>query len=479
MKVLWYMLFLIVSAIFSVPALLVLSNPKKTSKSLWLQELGVLSFASSLYFYGLLLARYSSFLIPGFYFLTAQIPILVNTMFQASSAPEESDRYWAEVVWAEQCMAIRHKWFLYAPVISIIAVVVITLSIDVLAAIVYFTTTVPSTEATLAFIRIPMLTVLSIETAYLPVRIGISLFESLSIPVRRRFLSVSLANILPIGMIIATLLWTFSSSAMVPTQTDVRFHLAYFPAVLSIVAGFFVFTCLPSIMGFIQGARQQSLLLERRTDMLTEAIQILRIPKVDFHIPALTALAAKLQKHRKRFVNADKSVEKALQLDDQKKEQEALSTTQPWWNRPGTYRTTADSTNVRPQPLSAAKAGSELDDRAFDKDSDEFRHAYHDARPYDLRFQYLDWLNSLAERLQMTTSDLQAKPEPAAEQKAALAWADSYDDDRRELREKASRVKPNAVGAALFGTVVTTVVSIVLTGLGSWLWTYVAQTLPS
>jgi hypothetical protein len=79
----------------------------------------------------------------------------------------------------------------------------------------------------------------------------------------------------------------------------------------------------------------------------------------------------------------------------------------------------------------------------------------------------------------MTAGDLQTKPEPAAELKAALAWVDSYDEDRREFREKARRAKPDTIGAALVGTVVTSVVSVTLTGFGSWLWTYVAQTLPS
>jgi hypothetical protein len=477
MKVLWYVLFVIVSTIFNgIPALLIFSNLKKTSQSLWLQELAALSFAGSLYFYGLLLARYSSFLIPGFYFLTAQIPIFVNTAFQATSVPEDRDRYWAELTWAQQCMSIRHKWFRIAPTISIIAVTVVTFSISVLVAIVYFTTTVPSTEATLAFIRIPMLTVLLIEAIYLPVQVGISLFESLSIAVRRRLLSVSLANLLPTGMVIATLLWTFSSSANVPDYAGVTFRPVYFPAQLFIVAGYFVITCLPSIMGFIQAARQQSLLLERRADTLTEAIQILRIPKVDFHIPALTALIKKLRKNRMNYVDADKSIKRALQIDDQEAEQDTLPSAQPVWDGPGYRRPISGSANVHRPPPGAANAGS---GEAFGEDSGEFKSAYHDARPYDLRFQYLDWIHSLVGRLQMTAGDLQTKPEPAAELKAALAWVDSYDEDRREFREKARRAKPDTIGAALVGTVVTSVVSVTLTGFGSWLWTYVAQTLPS
>ena len=476
-KVLWYALFLIVSIVLSGIALSSLSDLRKTSRSWLRQEAGPLSLAGSIYLYGLLLAKYSSFLIPGFYFVAAQIPIFVNTAFQASSVPEDRDRYWYEIIWASECQSVRYRWLQLASIFSIVAYGFITVSLSVLVAIVYFTTTVPSTAATLAFIRIPMLSVLLAGVVFLPAQVAISLFESLSIPARRRLLSVSLAELVPTGMIIATLLWTFSSSANVPDHAGIRFHLAYFPAVLLILAVYFAITCLPSILGFIQGGRQQSLLLERRTDTLTEAIEILRIPKVDLHIPVLTALVTKLQQQRSDYAKADKSIEKARQLDDQKMKQDTLSSA-PAWDRPGFYRTAHDSTNVQTQPQSVAVASSKFEDGGSDENN-EFRNAYHNARPYDIRFQYLDWLDSQVEKLQMTSSDLQTKPEPAVEFRAALAWADSYEDNRRELREKASRTKTNAVGAAVLSTLVTSVVGVVLTGFGSWLWTYVAQTLPS
>jgi hypothetical protein len=79
----------------------------------------------------------------------------------------------------------------------------------------------------------------------------------------------------------------------------------------------------------------------------------------------------------------------------------------------------------------------------------------------------------------MTTNDLQVKSEPAAELGAALAWADSYVNDRRELMEKASLTKTNALSAAIASTLVTSVLGVFFTGFGSWLWTYVASTLPS
>ncbi len=208
---------------------------------------------------------------------------------------------------------MRQTWLFTAEILSVAAVGVI---ISVLIAIVYFTTPVPSTEATLAFIRFPMLAVFLASVIYLPSQVIISQSENLSVASRRRLLSVSLAGLAPTSMILATLLWTFSSSAKVPHHTGVRFHLTYFPIVLSILAAYFVITfLLPSIIGSTRGKGWQSLLLERRTDALTEAIQILRTPKVDFHIPALRAFATGLQRQQAAYINDDECIRKGLYLD--------------------------------------------------------------------------------------------------------------------------------------------------------------------
>lgn len=149
------------------------------------------------------------------------------------------------------------------------------------------------------------------------------------------------------------------------------------------------------------------------------------------------------------------------------------------WERAGFYSTTPDSTHVHSQSPSETKARSDFDDGALDQESAENNQDYYRARPHDPRFQYLDWLHSFVEKLHMTASDLQTKSEPAAELRAALAWADSYDNDRHDSTQKASRMKTNAVGAVIASTLVTSVLSVFFTGFGSWLWTYVAQTLPS
>jgi hypothetical protein len=456
MKILWYLLFVCVAGVFSVVAISAFLDIKKMTQSLWRQEIVVLSFACQLYFYGLLLARYSSFLIPGFYLLAAQIPVLVNVVFQAASVPEERDRYWAEVNWADSCQLMSNRWFAFAQYATIGIIAVTTVTIGILETLVYFTATIPSPAATLAFIRLPMLAVLLSEAAFIPTQVGISLFEALSIPARRRLLGTLLAEIVPIGMIVATLLWTFSPSAGILDHSGPKFHLTYFPVVLFVLAIYFLITCLPSLIGFTRGARQQSLILEQSTDALNETIGILRIPSVEFHIPALTGLVARLKQHRSEY-----SERMGLYLNGLKVEQNIPSPSPAVWEKPGFYRTD-DSASVHPRSQNAANPNSE-----------------HNARIHDIRLQYLSWLDSLTVRLQLTISDLQAKQEPATEFRAALAWADSYTNDRSDLIEVSSSIKASTIGAAIVSTVVTSIVSVFLTGFGSWLWSHVAQTLPS
>jgi hypothetical protein len=455
MKFVWYLLFLCAAGFFGVIGIwTLLSNVKKTAQSLWRQEIIVLSFACQLYSYGLLLARYSSFLIPGFYFLAAQIPVLVNVAFQAASVPEERDRYWDEVNWAERCQITRSGSFALAQKATIGLIAAVTATIAALETLVYFTTAIPSAAATLAFIRLPMLTVLLTEAAFIPGQIGISLFEALSIPARRRLLGTLLAELVPIGMIVATLLWTFSPSAGIVDHSGLRFHLAYLPAVLLALIVYFIITCLPSLVGFTRGARQQSLIFEHRMEALAEAIGILRTPKADFYIPALTGLVEKLKQHRTEY-----AMKAGLRFNGIKAEQKVSSPSLAVWEKPGFYRA-GDSTSAYPRLQSVTNANFE-----------------YNAGIHDLRLQYLNWLDSLSVRLQLTISDLEAKQEPATELQAASAWADSYADDRSDLIDRSSG-KTNTIAAAIVSTIVTSIVSVFLTGFAGWLWSHVAQTLP-
>jgi uncharacterized protein YjeT (DUF2065 family) len=474
-KILWYLLFLGATIpLTGIYLWWVYTVTSKLEQPPWLDEILALTFASEIYLYGLLLARYSSFLIPGFYFVAAQVPIVVNAAFSTATVEEDRSCYWAETSWAGKC--IRQTWL---PVTQIIVVVALGLVISVLEGVVYFTTPVPSTQATLAFIRFPMLTVFIASAIFLPMQVIISQSGNLSVGSRRRLLSVSLARLVPTGMILATLLWTFSSSAKASDHTGVRFHLTYFPLVLSILAAYFVIILLPSIIGITRSKRWQSLLLERRTDAMTETIQILRTPKVDFHIPALRTLITRLQEKQVAYIKGDECIKLGLYLDRLKAEKNASVPTMAVWEEAGFYRATSDPTNVHSQPPSETKERAHFDEGAVDQISAENNEDYYQARPHDPRFQYLDWLDWFVDRLHMTTNDLQVKSEPAAELGAALAWADSYVNDRRELMEKASLTKTNALSAAIASTLVTSVLGVFFTGFGSWLWTYVASTLPS
>jgi hypothetical protein len=443
---------------------------------LWLDEARTLVAGGLLYFPSLLLARFSSFVIVGFYLLSAQVPILVNAAFRSAAVGETQGSYEVEMLWTEICYDIRHKQSILAQNIASITASVVYL---VLAGIVYFSATVPSTAETLSIIRLTLLIVFLVTSAiYIPTIVGISLSENLSSTARRRRLGISLAELVPTGMLLAILLWTFSSSTQAPVHAAPQFRLTYVPVTLFVLLAYFFITFLiPYLIGFTRGTRWNNELLERRTEALTETIRILRTPVVSFHGRELLALATKLQEEREKRMAADKCLRGLpLEITD-------AARVDPYaadWVRPGFYRRTSDSVDVNRQPPGEEIVSTESDEdifadfELFGIDSD----FYDRLRSLDPRFQYLDWLCSLAGRLQMTVSDLQAIPDPAAELSAAITWADNYDFDRGDLREKASRTRTNTIAVALGSTLVTSVVSVFFTSFASWLWAYVSQTLP-
>jgi hypothetical protein len=98
------------------------------------------------------------------------------------------------------------------------------------------------------------------------------------------------------------------------------------------------------------------------------------------------------------------------------------------------------------------------------------------ARSRDPRFQYLDWIASMAGQLQMTVDDLRARCRHGLG--AAKEWASFYEQDRRDLTERETRTKANELSTVVVSTIVTTVVTVFFTSFGSWLWSHASNALP-
>lgn len=510
-KVLWYLLFLCVFAAFSVVQYRLFKRLPRTRKPFWYHEAFILVFTAMMYLYILVLARFSILLIAGAYFLSSQVPVLLNAAISAG-AVGTSGRDEAEVSWGAVCLVIRH---IALSAIQVIASAVLVYSYPILAGIVYFSYSAPSTAATLAIIRITLLVFFVGSTLLsLPSLVGASVSENLSTAVRRRYLGVSLAGLLPSGVLLTTLLWTFNLPA---NHSAVSFHFTYSPAILIILAAYFVCTLLvPYIIGVVRNAAWQRELLERQTVVLSRSARILRTPKADYRVQELQNLITNLQQERETFVAADKSIRFGLYIEKLRESETepgaVISSSHQDFARgddgyaapsaPGQTHTlpaaphaagitegydgdvsllardparAGPPTRVVSQPPSADQ--DTIHDPFYDGALANFDDRYYFlARPRDPRFQYLDWIESMAGQLQMTVDDLRTRGADGLG--AAKDWADCYEQDRRDLIEGKTRTNANALKAVVVSTIVTTVITVFFTSFGSWLWSHAALALP-
>jgi hypothetical protein len=482
MKTFWYLLFLVALGVWTYGTYR-LMKPKSDETKLSFRDLEAQYLLGSLmlYVFVLLLARFSTLLIASVYFLSAQFDILLKVMSGETAHRRNPSRYLAERLWAATCFSVRHPILTYT---TIFMSMVILIGYPVVAGIVYFSSTIPSSAATLSIIRVTLLLLFIGGTALtLPIQIGAALSENLSSPARRRFLASSLATIAPQSVILTTFLWTFSSVENKASHSTLVFRFTYSPTVLAILAAYFVITLLlPYLIGIGRCSHQHDLLESRKKDALTETIHLLRIPLADSYVPELSRLATDLRNQYEDFARNDISIQLGMHFGEIYKEDELLAEAdsppssppiEAAKDHPGSGTLSVVDLSVKPLPPRERTNKAPLNPTyPFDPD------IYHLARPEDPRFRYLDWLDSHVKRLDMTASDLQAKSASAIRVRAARAWADSYDGDRRDLSENASETKTHALTAIVASTAITTVASVFFTGFGNWLWTHAAQNLP-
>jgi hypothetical protein len=484
-KVLWYLLFLCTYLAFTLAFMPVYKKITRTAKvPFWTQEIVNLLVASLLYLTSVLLAKYSSLLIAGFYFASAQVPILLEAVLNALQVGRERGLYQAELRWAGECFTLSHKLLVsIAGIVGFLAY----LAFPVLAGIVYFSHHVPSTTVTIEVIRITLLTLfVGGVAAGLPTQVGVPFSENLNDTVRRRFFFTLSASLVPNGLLLAILLSTFNVSTKAAARSAGNFHLTYSPLVLIIVAAYFIAALLvPTVIGSMRSARWQGQLLEDQKQVLTEAIDILRTRTADPHNPTLTELAEKLQESRDTLVKNDQSIALGLSLDELKarQEQDALAVAIVKSPPPNVIEqqetsppvNALQSTEARPESAPADVLSTPFY-KALRQNFDD--NNYYLARPYDPRFRYLDWLDSRIEKLHTTTNDLQSKRSGPARLKAAREWAEDYKAERDGLDETTKAPKTNTLGAVAASTLVTSVLTVFFTSFSDWLWTHVVHTLP-
>jgi hypothetical protein len=495
-QVLWFLLFLLAYVIyFALGASFVKADKIKTKAlSFFYLEAAFLLSTAALYVFVLILTRFSNILIAGYYFLSTQIYVLVAMALGIVRFGRRSSPYRAETLWATTCFIIRNFWLIGA--LNIIQSVVLAIAYPVLAGIIFFSGD-SATSVTLGIIRITLLILfIGALGLSLPTQLSVALSENLSSATRRRFFVFSAASILPTGVLLSTLLWTFNASASKTARSPVRFHLAYSPLELSILLIYFVIIfLLPYVIGVVRGTQQEDDLQRRKTELLSKTIDILRIPKSDSYAQALSSLLIEVQTQFISFVRSDKSIAFGLSFEPDSAEDHQLDKG-PADDLPPQGQIEAGGHDPAPVPSAAPSAApsatvlvpdgdshtsTAVDDRYGDPVLDGVYKFfdplnYRLARSEDLRFQYIDWLDMLHGRVITTAADLQTKRAGSPRVSAARSWADSY--EKGDLARPPAEPKNNTLTAVVATTITTSLLGVLITGFGNWLWTQVAHTLP-
>jgi hypothetical protein len=492
-KLLWYLLFLFMYIVATSAFGAVAAKFKRSTQTpLWLLEVTQFSAAALLYLTTLLLARYSSFLIVGFYFLSSQVAILLDAMFNATEVGREKGRYQGEVRWGAMCFALNHRQLtVLVGLVGLIGYI----AFPVLAGIAYFSNAVPSENATVGVIRAALLTLfVGGMVLMLPTQVGVSFSENLSAPVRRRFFFSLSASLLPNGLLLAILLSTFNIPESKTAHSSAGFHLTYSPLMLIILAAYFVLTLLvPTVLGSMRNTRWHRQLTGEQEQALAKAIEILRTPQASSYTIEVSNLIDGLQKSRDTSVSIDKSLAFGLRLDEVKAQLDLSTVAVGTTSSP--LQTIATGDNDPSMPVGQVNPSVTIaqpeDELAISPSADILnipyyqilRRSFEDSNYYlarlnDPRFAYIDALDALVKKLHATTGDLESKRSGQARLKAAREWADNYEVERRNLVNTASAAKTNTLGAAAVSTVLTSLLTVFFTSFGNWLWAHAVLTLP-
>jgi len=487
-RVLWFLLFLLAYVIYAALSYL-LAKPdtvKTKTLSFVLLESNCLLLAAALYVFVLILTRFSNILIAGYYFLSTQIYILVAMALGIARFGRHPSPYRAATIWATMCFLVRN--FRLVGVVNIVQGIGLSFAYPVFAGIIFFSGD-PATSVTLGIIRItlliPFIGALGVD---LTIRLGVAVSENLNTATRWRYFVCSVASMLSTGVLVATLLWAFNASAAKTAQSPVSFRLAYSPLELSILVIYFVtIFLLPYVIGVVRRTRQENDLQRSKSELLSKTTDILRIPKSDSYAQALSDLLGEVQTQFVAFERSDKSIAFGLSFDPDSAEDHQLGERAADALPPG-GQIEAGERDLAPAPSATANApdgeshtSTTVDSRHRDPVLDNL-YKYFDpldyrlARPEDPRFQYLDWLDMLNGRIKTTAADLQAKRAGNARVNAARSWIDSYENG--DLARSPAEPGNNTLTALVVTTITTSMLGVLVTGFGNWLWTQVAHTLP-
>lgn len=407
--------------------------------------------------------------IAGSFLVAAQVDVLGRVVFGQAALGRAPRRHMAETFWITECYFICHAaWIIATYVLSVLVMLGYLISVIVI----YFTGSPHSTASIVAILRITLMAVFLGRTVVsLPYQIGVAASRNLSSATRWRFTVSSVTSLLPAGTLLATFLWTFSSPNFKTVLSVLNFRTIHLPLVLAVLSTYVIGTFFaPYAIGTARNSQWLRTLLRARFEILGAMRRVLLTPVGGSYDRELLNLSGRLEEDRTSFIASDDGISLGVHLDKRRKQEDDL---------PAGTVDHKSSDVKKPTKVGIFSILSEavVAENLFDVLVKIYLPVnYYLARQRDPRFQHLDWMDSLMGRLAMTRADLAVKENDDKRVQAARAWADSYDDDRRNMTESATM--PNTTAAVLTSTALATVASAFFAGFGSWLWSHVVETLP-
>jgi hypothetical protein len=436
--------------------------------------------ATQLFLFILILSRQSIPELAVIYFLSYQLAMIVRGLlwaFYGSLGAKPK----AELAWAWLESIVRHR-LLFA-VQFILIIVIILLAYPIVSGIIFFGSSVPSRAETLSIIRVTLLFIsLSGFVLLIGSQAGLLTSENASRTARFRQLAFYIGNLIPIGILLAVLFSSFNTEPS-PSAGALglgALSLSASPLIFVLLTAFFIVSVLlPYLVGQRRAALWSAELQERELKLLTAAAKVLREPAdIELQLPRLRELIEESMSHRRALMASDMGAALGIQLDKiLAKDAEKKSTPSSDVNQESGSLTETGNNSDLEDSLSQDPRFRGID--VVQLASSTGGKAFPIARAADPRFIYLDSLGSFEEKLRLTMADL--GNQATAEDRIARAtlWASSIEDDRRDLAAAplGSPAKGGS-GSLVVTTIVTSILSALFTGLGSWLWTHAARTLP-
>jgi hypothetical protein len=343
----------------------------------------------------------------------------------------------ARILWAGGEYGMKHPILMVA--IMVFAFLVCFIIYPVVAGIIYFSHTVPSDQETLLIFKATILILfLSSLLILLPGLVMIMLFKSIDDETRDRMFITQISGLVTTALYLSLIFWSFGIVGEGVKLSFGAIPLTISPLLLIVLVSYFVFALLlPYLCGWRGAKRLREYLLKKRLELYNQLLNILEFPSQASYISELEQLQTNVEEHTAEFVAKDKMVKLCEEFD-----------------RPGS-----------------------LDD--ISPELHTLYQAYKESRHLDCRFEYLDFLKVLPDKIKEVMAALQGSTDANASIQMAKDYAAAYRNRRDEIADKITEVRrsPKPLLWVGLAAILSPILSQILSEVSKWISSSLMQTL--